>query len=72
MKYYGEEKVTAQKNILGCYREKMSTKRKSKNMKQCIRNVLNAVLYVEANSSSSVMMYEPKTPKKLSNYRKER
>ncbi|WP_370808496.1 cyclic lactone autoinducer peptide [Eubacterium ramulus] len=50
----------------------MSTKRKSKNMKQCIRNVLNAVLYVEANSSSSVMMYEPKTPKKLSNYRKER
>ena len=36
------------KNILGCYKRKMSTKEKVKTMKQCIRNVLNAVLYVEA------------------------
>ena len=50
----------------------MSTKRKSENMKQSIRNVLNAVLYVEANSTSSPFFYEVKTPKKLSDYRKER
>ena len=64
--------MTAQKHILGCYREKMNTKRKRKKMNQRIRNVLNVVLYVEANSTSSVMMYEAKTPKKLSDYRKKR
>lgn len=50
----------------------MSTKKKSKKMKQRIRNVLNAVLYVEANSTSSTFLYEAKTPKKLSEYRKKR
>lgn len=50
----------------------MSTKKKSKKMNQRIRNVLNAVLYVEANSTSSTFLYEAKIPKKLSEYRKKR
>ncbi len=50
----------------------MNTKRKRKKMNQRIRNVLDAVLYVEANSTSSPFFYEVKIPEKLSNYRKER
>ena len=51
---------------------KMSTKKKSKKMNQRIRNVLNAVLYVEANSTSSTFLYEAKTPKNFLNIGKRR
>ncbi len=35
-----------------------------------IQTILNAFLYVDANSSSCTVLYQPKAPKELSKFRR--
>ena len=50
-------------------RQKWKTKTE-KNLAKGVAKVLETALKVEANSTSCLFMYQPKTPKKLSKYRR--
>lgn len=47
-------------------------KEKSKNAAKAITRILDKVLVMEANSTSCVIVYEPKVPKSISKFKKEK
>lgn len=50
----------------------MKQKNVSKTVAKATTNVLNTLLRVEANSASCVLFYQPKAPKELARFRREK
>lgn len=48
----------------------MKQKNTNKNISEKVKNMLNIVLKVEANSSSCAYVFQPKVPKELKNFKK--
>lgn len=50
----------------------MKQKNLSKPAAKAVANVLNTVLRVDANSTSCVVAYQPKAPKELARFRRDK
>ena len=50
--------------------EKMSTELQNKKVNGMTKKVLDTVLKLEANSASCLVLFQPKTPDKLSKFKK--
>lgn len=50
----------------------MRQEKVSKTIARGAASVLNSLLHVEANSTSCVVVYQPKAPKELERFRKEK
>lgn len=50
----------------------MERKKVSKTVAGAVVNVLNAMLHADADSSSCLMVYQPKAPKELARFRRKK
>lgn len=50
----------------------MGNKKLKKHTSVAVKNLLNTVLHLEANSASCVVLFQPKTPANLSEFRKKK